>query len=130
MRLITDDKLGAITVWQEARGEPWEGKLAVAEVIRRRTATKYDSDGTIAGTIGRKAQFSGWNPSDPNFLPSLSLDDQDPVVNECIHAWYQSEHTNHSNGAVLYCNTRISNPSWARADKKVAEIGKHSFFVD
>ena len=31
MRLISDDSLGIVTVFQEAEGEPYEGKVAVAE---------------------------------------------------------------------------------------------------
>jgi cell wall hydrolase len=129
MRLISDDRLGTITIWQEARNQSFEGMCAVGEVIRRREKTKYNSDGTMAGTIGRAWQFSGWNFNDPNFVPSLLLDDTDPVVHDCMRAWYASETTNYSKGAVLYC-TRAVSPPWARADKMVTEIGDHRFFVD
>jgi spore germination cell wall hydrolase CwlJ-like protein len=130
MKLINPDALGILTIWQEARGEPYEGKVAVGEVIRNRMARCYSSDGTVAGTIGKPYQFSGWNTLDPNFLPSLKIDDTDPVVAECIRAWYESRTTTHAKGAVLYCNMNLAHPFWARDDKKVATIGSHSFFMD
>ena len=132
MRLITDDRLATITIWQEARNQSQSGKIAIGEVIRRRAALKYNSDGTIAGTVARRYQFSGWNTDDPNRIPSLALDDSDPIVHDCMTAWYKSEHTNITNGAVLYCNLAAlkKRPTWARDDKQVAVIDDHTFFVD
>src|SRR5690242_9293677 len=77
MRLISDTALAAVTIWQEARGEAYAGKLAVAEVIRNRIKERYASDGTVAGTVIRPKQFSGWNSSDSNRIPSLQIDDGD-----------------------------------------------------
>jgi N-acetylmuramoyl-L-alanine amidase len=130
VKLINPDSLAILTIWQEARGEPYQGKIAVAEVIRNRMERNYSSDGTVAGTIGRPYQFSGWNPLDPNFLPSLKLDDSDPTVIECIRAWNESSMTNHAKGAVLYCNLNLARPYWARAEKLLVKIGEHSFFAD
>lgn len=132
MRLITDDRLATITIWQEARNQPWEGKVAVGEVIRRRAQRKYNSDGTIAGTVAKPYQFSGWNTNDPNRVPSLLLDDSDSVVHDCLYAWFFSENSNYSKDAVLYCNPRIlrNMPAWAKETKRVAIIGDHYFYVD
>ena len=59
-RLIPEDKLAILTIAQEALAEPFEGKLAVAEVIRNRMKQRYMSDGTVEGTVLRAWQFSGW----------------------------------------------------------------------
>jgi spore germination cell wall hydrolase CwlJ-like protein len=104
----------------------------VGEVIRRRTALKYASDGTIAGTVARRYQFSATVDDKVNndlFIRGLKIDDDDPVVQDCIKAWHQSQNTNVTNGAVLYCNLDSASPSWATPAKCVAKVGNHSFFI-
>jgi spore germination cell wall hydrolase CwlJ-like protein len=130
MRLISDDSLAIVTIWQEARNQSYEGKCAVGEVIRKRAATRYNSDGTIVGTVLRRYQFSGWEHGDPNFIPSFRIDDSDPIVKECKEAWLNSVNTNYSLGAVLYYNPQIvtTPPSWATADNFLIRIGDHEFF--
>lgn len=132
MRLITDRALAIITIWQEARGQTYHGKLAVASVIRNRMNARYSSDGTVAGTVLRPLQFSGWNTKDPNRTPSMMIDDTSPVVQECGRAWDESERHETVNGAVLYYNPKIvPQPLWAKPDvaKLVAREGDHDFFT-
>ncbi|MFZ3194107.1 MAG: cell wall hydrolase [Moraxellaceae bacterium] len=50
----------ALCVYDEARGEPFEGQVAVARVVLNRTAKRYASDGTIRGTVLSPNQFSGF----------------------------------------------------------------------
>lgn len=131
MRLITDDAIAIITIWQEARGESYAGKVAVAEVIRNRVTRKYNCDGTIAGACLRAFQFSGFNTTDPNRVPSFKLDNSNPVVAECAKAWDQAK-----NGgdmvcqAVLYLNPRILKeiPAWVSVCDHVATVGNHDFY--
>lgn len=133
MRIITDSALGYMAVWAEAEGEPYEGKLAVAEVIRRRARFKYQSDGTIAGTIARRYQFSFMNDDNARLIKALQLDADDPVVLECIRAWNATGLATYSStvlGAVLYCNLKIVQPDWATPDKLIKTIGSHSFYRD
>ena len=128
MLLISDDSLGIVTVFQEAEGEPYEGKVAVAEVILRRTARKYMSDGTVAGTIFRKYQFSGMNSDSPNRIRSFQIDENDPVVNECIRAWTEAKGgSNYSAGAMHYYNPKAVSPVWATNAPVLARIGNHVF---
>lgn len=129
MRLVSDEVLGTICVWQEAQGEPFEGKCAVAEVIRRRTRRKYQSDGTVSGTIFRALQFSGMNATSSIRARSFLLDGDDPIVRECAEAWRRSAETNYSGGAMHYYAPKYCNPSWARGAELVAEIGNHRFVV-
>lgn len=131
MRLIPDTALAVVTIYQEARNQSHEGRVAVAEVIRNRMKAKYSSDGTVAGTVARKWQFSGWNTEDPNRVPSLKIDDDDPLVKECMRAWLEANNngTNLAKGAVLYYSSDIPPPGWSTRARKVAEIGKHLFFV-
>ena len=133
-RLVSEDALAVITIWQEARNEPFEGLVAVGEVIRNRMRLKYSSDGTVSGTVLRPLQFSGWNAKDPSRIKSLRIDDEDKVVQKCLAAWELSgTGTTHANGAVLYYAPAVVDmPFWAKPDVavQVAEIGGHRFYVE
>lgn len=129
MRLISDTALAAVTIWQEARGEAYEGKLAVAEVIRNRMKERYASDGTVAGTVLRPKQFSGWNSRDPNRIPSLKIDDGDKAAAGCVRAWKEAteQNTNTAKGALLYYAPALAAPEWVRGCTELARIGGHVF---
>ena len=135
MYVVNPDSLAIVTIFQEAAGEPLEGKVAVGEVIRNRMARKYSSDGTVAGTVCRRYQFSAWN-DDPQgndlLIRSLKIRDEDQTVKDCVRAWEISRDSDFAKAAVLYCNLAVlpQRPSWARDDKRVAVIGNHTFFKD
>lgn len=128
MRLISPDVIAIVTLFQEAEGEPYDGKVAVGEVIRRRASRRYSSDGTVDGACLRRFQFSGWNSDATNRLRSLRIDGTDPVVIECIRAWADSETSKLVPDAVLYHATSIPAPSWADPLRFVRQIGHHRFF--
>lgn len=129
-RLVNDDAWAIMTIWAEARGEPYNGMCAVGEVIRLRTKLRYSSNGTIPGTILWPWQFSCWNINDPQRLRMPLLDDDDPLVKKCAKAWKESKNTHYAAGALLYCNLKIARPNWALESKKVAQIGNHTFYSD
>ena len=129
MDLIPNWCLGVATIKQEAEGEPYEGKVAVGEVIRRRTKLKYASQGTIASTVLAPLQFSGWNTGSPVRVKSCEAQIEDPIVQECRRAWVESETSNLVPGAVLYHANYIK-PSWAKSVKFVKQIGRHLFYAD
>lgn len=132
-RIISDEALAAVTIYSEAAGEPYEGKLAVAEVIFRRMQTRYSSDGTLAGTVLRRYQFSAFNDDQRDngwLVHCMQIADNQEGVTDCIRAW--SEATLGSNtvpGAVLYVNlVVVAAPAWAVPEKLVATVGHHSFY--
>lgn len=145
MRLISEEALAVVTIRQEAEGESYLGKLAVAEVIRNRMQRKYASDGTVAGTVLRAKQFSGWNavstkadPFNTFRIRSVQIDSDDQIVKDCIRAWHEAQAgSNTVHGAVLYYSPSalkamgIPEPDWALPDSadEVAVVGKHHFFV-
>src|SRR5215471_12523671 len=57
------------TVYMEAAGEPYVGKLAVAWVIKNR---RNESDGSYQDVIFKSKQFSAWNTDSPT---RMNLDD-------------------------------------------------------
>ena len=131
MLLIADDLWAILTIWQEARGESYEGKLAVARVIRNRMRLKYASDGTAAGTVLLPYQFSGWNSKGGDRLHAAKINSDDPVVKDCTQAWLASVIKDPGIGnAVLYYNPHAvpTIPAWAVEVKRVTTIGKHIFF--
>ena len=128
MRLIADYLLGVVTVYQESEGEPYEGKVAVAEVILRRTKRKYMSDGTVAGTVLRRLQFSGMNSDSANRIRSFKIDSSDKVVDECVRAWAEADRgSNLVPECLHYFNAHIVMPPWAKDAEIVAVIGNHTF---
>lgn len=135
MRLIDPRALVIVTIMQETASEPYEGKVAVAEVIRNRMERKYQSDGTLEGTVLKAMQFSGWNATDPGRIRSVRYDWEDPTVKDCLAAWDEAinKRSNTVDGALLYFNPKIvTNPaSWFRepASKFIKMVGQHSFWI-
>lgn len=128
MKLIADYLLGVVTVFQEAEGEPYRGKVAVAEVILRRTARKYMSDGTVIGTVLRRLQFSGMNSDSANRIRSFQIDTTDPNANDCVRAWMEAERgSNYAPDCLHYYNANLVSPAWAKNAEVVAVIGNHTF---
>lgn len=120
-----------MTIWQEARGESHEGRVAIGEVIRNRMKQRVHSDGTVAGTVLAPYQFSGYNTKDPNRIPSFLLDDDSPCCCDCRTAWDESETTNLTKGATFYYNPRVvGTPAWAVPAKHVATVGHHEFYAE
>jgi spore germination cell wall hydrolase CwlJ-like protein len=154
--MIDDDDLLALCVWSEARGEPNDGKAAVAQVIKNRMAAKYESDGTMQGTALKYDQFSWayfafangkysrvcWTPADALAMANKLL----PQAQHQVGSWqscseisaaimagtYQPEDAETFNKliphALLYDNLSISQPPWAIPAKMLCKIGSHSFF--
>jgi len=134
LELVPPSAWAILTICQEAAGESDDGKLAVAEVIRDRTLLRYQSDGTVAGTVLKPYQFSGWNTRDPARLMSARLSIASPVFGACARAWARAcaEKTTLAKGAVLYHAAHIEAPAWASASgiRLVTTIGAHLFYTD
>lgn len=136
--------LAIATIRGEADGEPFEGKVAVAKVLRNRMRLKYASDGTVAGTVLRPQQFSMWNTDDPNRIRTANLDSEDLLSAEAHRAWSLSKKQDFLpllNNAVLYHTAAAPivggkplpwPPRWAKSPqvKAVARLGAHIFYED
>ena len=122
-----DDTLAALTIYFEAEGESFAGKLAVAAVIRNRMAHRFHSDGTVRGTVLRPKQFEPWITRNPDHIPFNPLNTK---MQESLLAWkLVQDGRKVVNGAVLFYNpTIVKSPRWALVHRKVAKIGGHEFF--
>lgn len=128
-----------LTVVGEARGEPVEGQIAVANVIMNRAKTRGPN---IKEVCLAPKQFSCWNPGDPN---RKLLDDLAQKMMEGSYAYDKYKQiqwivdgiitgklTDNTKGKDHYMTTAlyhsVSKPSWARVPKgSPVEIGNHTF---
>lgn len=119
------------TVYQEAAGESYDGKLAVAYVIMNRSRYRKQS---ITDVCLAPFQFSCWNTDSPtrSRLDKLNVDAW-MECEEAVDAAYHATEPDPTKGADAYLNIdtviRVSGklPSWYQADLVTARIGAHTF---
>jgi hypothetical protein len=122
--LTPDLKCLAQAVYFEARGEPIEGQLAVAEVVinRARSALYPDS---YCDVVTQPAQFS--------FVHRGRI----PAADDTSSAWQRAKaiaeiaerNLWRSKAAdALYFHATYVNPSWARQKVELAQIDTHIFY--
>jgi spore germination cell wall hydrolase CwlJ-like protein len=130
MRLIQEDIWGIMNIFAEARGEPFEGQVAVGNVVRERMRLKYASDGTVVGTIWKPKQFSWTLGSDPQRVRVLSADDDEAGWVDAAKAWYMSGvQQKVPRGTVLYHADHVQ-PYWTNRARFEKQIGRHLFYSD
>ena len=128
-QVIPDAIWGPLCIYAEARGEPFEGQVAVGNVIRHRTAQRHFSKGTVVSTVTTPWQFSWMNSDDKQRTRVLSVLRNDPAWVEAESAWEESEKREEV-GAALWYHADYVAPSWARANgiRFVKRIGRHLFY--
>lgn len=128
-RVIPDDVWGILCIFAEARGEPYEGQIAVGDVIRNRCARHFFCDGTVVDCVTKAHQFSWMNTGDAQRCRVLRVDRSDPQYQSATKAWFESEFVHHVADAVLYHADYVA-PYWAKANgvEFVRRIGRHLFY--
>ncbi len=128
-----DIDIVARTLWGEARGENYQGRLAVAWVVRNR-ATKspaYNWPNTPKGVCLQPWQFSCWNENDPNLSELKQVTTQDPIFKECLAIAkfvLTGDIADPTLEADHYYASWIKTPPWAVGKKVTATIGQHRFY--
>jgi len=119
----------AFTVYKEASGESYVGKVAVATVIYNRA---LKSGNTFGFECKKNMQFSCWNAVDKNH-PTIKLNNQldRKAWNECVSIAIQMIDCNFepSGSWNHYYNPDKANPSWGKLMTNVNVIGHHKFGV-
>lgn len=118
---ISDVQLLARAINGEARGEPFEGQVAVGAVIINRTKDS-NFPNTIAGVIYQPGAFTAVDDGQIN----VPIDPKSTVVKaaqDALNGW------DPTNGAVYYWNPATATSSWIWSRKIVYKIGKHYFGV-
>lgn len=123
----------ARTLYGEVRGEPWDGKVAVAWTIRNRVEKPGWWGRDIVGVCQKPWQFSCWNEKDPNRAQLLAVTVKHPVFRECLAAVaavagdLAPDPTKRS---THYYASYIPEPEWAKGKNPAIVIGTHRFFND
>lgn len=107
-------------VYAESKGEPFEGKVAVASVILNRVLSPNFPD-TVEGVIFQPYAFSCVVDNEINVVPSQ----------ECFDAVYEAINGNDpTREALFFYNPEIATCSWMHDVSKtnVTPIGHHVFF--
>lgn len=126
----------ARTIYGEARGQPYAGMVAVANVVlnRVRKAQRYDGGywwgNDIVGVCLKPYQFSCWNKNDPNLSIIKKVTASDQGFRDCLEIARRAVDghlSDNTNGATHYHADYVS-PYWAANKSPVAAIGAHLFY--
>lgn len=116
-----EEQLLARAINGEARGEPYEGQVAVGAVILNRTRdSKFPK--TIAGVIYQPGAFTAVADGQIN----VPIDPESSVVKaarDAIGGW------DPSNGCIYYWNPQTATSKWIWSRKIIKKIGKHNFGI-
>ena len=116
---ISDVQLLARAINGEARGESYEGQVAVGAVILNRV--KHSSfPNTIAGVIYQPGAFTAVSDGQIN----VPLENGSTVVKaaqDALNGW------DPTNGAIYYFNPDTATNSWIWSRPLIKTIGKHRF---
>lgn len=152
--MIRPQDLLALNIVMEAGLEPEDGKAAIARVVKNRMALKFESDGTISGTVLKRDQFSwAWfefvhgrytrvchTDGEAQARAEMLLAKQPlPALVHCrdigqrvfAETYHGPDYDRLTDAVVNYLNPAILSehlPAWASADKLVCVIGRHQFF--
>jgi spore germination cell wall hydrolase CwlJ-like protein len=131
-RRADDIRCLAENVYFEARGEPLQGQLAVAEVTMNRTRSKY-----FPHTVCEVVHEARWDPIRKRLVAHFSWTEMRIRSEPDGEAWEQARKVANAAydasyapvvpGALFYHATRI-HPNWAESQRTVATIGKHVFY--
>lgn len=103
----------------EARGEIYEGQVAIAAVILNRV--KHSSfPNTISGVVYQPGAFTAVSDGQINVAPTESCYN---AARDALNGW------DPTGGAVYYYNPRTATNSWIRSRPIIRQIGKHVFCV-
>lgn len=101
----------------EARGEPYEGQVAVGAVILNRVDNP-NFPNTIAGVVYQKGAFDSVADGQINMTPTASAR---KAAQDAINGW------DPSGGCIYFYNPVTSTSKWIWSRPIVKKIGKHNF---
>ena len=112
-----DIQLMANAVYGEARGEPYEGQVAVAAVILNRVASPSFPN-TISGVIFEPRAFTAVADGQIWLTPNERARE---AVLDAINGW------DPSSNAIYYFNPDTATSPWIWTRPQIKQIGKHIF---
>lgn len=115
----SDVQLLARAINGEARGEPYEGQVAVGAVILNRVKDSRFPN-TIAGVIYEPGAFTAVSDGQIN-VPISENSTVYKAARDALNGW------DPTNGCVYYFNPDTATNSWIWSRPLVKKIGKHNF---
>ena len=104
-------------VYGEARGEPYQGQVAVAAVVLNRVEHSSFPN-TVAGVIYQSGAFDVVSDGQINLTPN---DTAKKAAQDALNGW------DPSNGAIYYFNPSTATNKWIWSRPMTVTIGKHRF---
>lgn len=109
----TDEHKAVTCILGEARGETYQGMLAVAEFIRKNGTNR----------------LVGCNSKIP--LKEWVYMEKKGIIQRAFKAWYDSKYTNLIGGATHFENVKaFGKPWWSKKMIIVKKIGSHTFYKE
>lgn len=115
----SDLQLMARAINGEARGEPYEGQVAVGAVILNRVKNSQFPN-TIAGVIYEKGAFTAVADGQIN-VPIAEGSTVVKAARDAMNGW------DPTNGCIYYFNPNTATNKWIWSRQLVKTIGKHRF---
>ncbi len=115
----TDIQLMARAINGEARGESYEGQVAVGAVILNRVKSSQFPN-TIAGVIYEKGAFTAVSDGQIN-VPIEKNSTVYKAARDALNGW------DPTNGCIYYFNPDTATNKWIWSRPLVKKIGKHNF---
>ena len=116
---IGETQLLARAINGEARGESYEGQVAVGAVILNRTKNP-NFPKTIAGVIYQPGAFTAVDDGQIN-VPIDSSSSVMKAARDALDGWDPTD------GCIYYWNPATATSSWVWSKQVIKKIGKHSF---
>jgi N-acetylmuramoyl-L-alanine amidase len=116
---IGEEQLLARAINGEARGEPYEGQVAVGAVIMNRTKNAAFPK-TIAGVIYQPGAFTAVSDGQIN-VPLENNSTVARAARDALNGWDPTD------GCIYYYNPATATSSWIWGRQIVKKIGKHNF---
>ena len=115
----SDVQLIARAINGEARGEPYEGQVAVGAVILNRVKSP-EFPNTIAGVIYEPGAFTAVSDGQIN-VPIAEGSTVVKAARDALNGW------DPTGGAIYYFNPDTATNKWIWSRPLIKKIGKHSF---
>ncbi|MEK3882201.1 spore cortex-lytic enzyme [Paenibacillus sp. PL2-23] len=112
-----DLQIMANAVYGEARGEPYEGQVAVAAVILNRVRSESFPN-TVYGVIFQPRAFTAVADGQIYLTPNAKAKE---AVEDALNGW------DPSGGCLYYFNPNTATSSWIWTRTQIKTIGKHIF---
>lgn len=116
----SDAKLLSRIIYAEARGEPYEGQVAVGAVVLNRVKSSSFPN-TVSGVIYQSGAFDAVSDGQINMTPDKT---SMSAAKDALNGWDPSY------GCTFYFNPSTATSKWIWSKTQIVKIGKHIFCKD